>query len=135
MAGKLIYSIKNKIKKYRKNNSFQGRWELFEYYLDEGNDLIHIEEIQLKSSNQEWILEFKENGQFKSSSTLDIPVIKKIEATRWLKKGRMLHLIFPANNQINMCFQYAFDKGTMKLLKKDKSGKIEVFAFFKRSPV
>lgn len=132
MLNKLIGSIKNYIAEYKINNSLPGKWKLFEYYTEPGEDLLNIKENQVKSDNLIWDIEFNEGGELYNSSNIDIPLVKEIEADTWSKSRNFLILLNSNDFRKNIEFQFAFEKGNLKLLKKDEFGKIIVFAFFKR---
>ncbi|NQU85077.1 MAG: hypothetical protein HQ541_04890 [Mariniphaga sp.] len=129
---KVIESIRQRIKEYKINNSLPGKWKVFEYYTEPGEELINIKESQVKSENLVWNIGFDEDGTFHNSSNLEVAFVKEIEATTWSKSRNFVTLQDPEDFRKNTEFQFAFEKGNLKLLKKDDFGKIIVFAFFNR---
>ncbi len=77
-------------------------------------------------------IELNENGKFVRESNLPISVIQNIEAGEWSVSKNFVTLIHPTNFRNNVEFQFAFEKGNLKLLNKDKLGKIVFFGFFER---
>jgi len=132
MLRKLIQSVKTNIAEHKRNNSLPGKYKLYEYYSETEKELVHVEETKVTSEKLMWDVEFLEGGGFFSSSNLDIPLVAGIEATRWSKLRNFVTLLDPGDFRKNVEFQYAFEKGNLKLLKKDKAGKILIFAFFNR---
>ena len=133
MSNKLILSIKNYISDYKKNNSLPGQWKLFEYYTEPGNELIHITESLVDSENHRWQITFEDQGSYIHETNLSISLLEQIEpAGTWSRSRNFLTLLHSADFRKNVEFQFAFEKGNLKLLKKDQFGKVIVFAFFKR---
>ncbi|MBN1822017.1 MAG: hypothetical protein JXR31_13290 [Prolixibacteraceae bacterium] len=134
MLNKLIGSIRKQISDYKINNSLPGKWKLIEYYTEPGNELLNFKEKQIESENISWDLTFSEDGGFSHFSNLNIPYLKDIDSSEWSKSKNFLTLLNKDDFRKNKEFQFAFEKGNLKLLKKDGFGKIVVFAFFKRIP-
>jgi len=109
-----------------------GKWQLFEYYIDGAKDLKHINSKQLTSEKQNWNIEFTENKQYLHNSNLTIPLIYNIENGSWNISKNFITLINPRDFIKNVEFQFAIEKGNLKLLKKDEFGKIEFFGFFRK---
>ena len=116
----------------RPSKKLPGKWQLYEYYIDDEKELKHVNSEQLKSEKQNWNIEFNENKQYLHNSNLTIPLIFKIENGSWSISKNFITLIHPQNFRKNVEFQFAFEKGNLKLLKKDNFGKIEFFGFFKK---
>lgn len=133
MFGNMFQSLKNKISEYKKNNSLPGNWKLFEYYTEVGAELVNVKEPQIISEKLFWDIEFKEDGNYSQSSNLEIPLIGAMAAETWSKSRNFVTLIHRGDFRKNVEFQFAFERGNLKLLKKDGFGKILVFAFFKRA--
>ena len=113
-----------------------GDWQLFEYYYDLKEDLIHWTEADLKNNNESLQVILTEEEQFSLNSKLPLSVFKNVTAGKWSVSRNFITLIDPKNFRNNLEFQFAFEKDNLKLLKKDKMGKIEFFGFFRsaRSP-
>jgi hypothetical protein len=130
--GKLSTGIKTKIEEYKRDHSLQGSWKLFEYYTEYNCDLTNFKEPQITAEKITWDLEFIDGGKYKQHTSLKIPIIEALGAGTWSRERNYVTIIHPADFRQNVEFQFAFEKGNLKLLKKDVMGKIIVFAFFKR---
>ena len=117
----------------RPSKQLPGKWQLFEYYFDSEKELNHITEQELNAVNERWIIEFKEEENYIQESKLPVSLISNIENGSWSISKNYITLIHPENFRNNIEFQFAIDKGILKLLKKDAFGKIEFFGFFKNS--
>lgn len=115
----------------RPSKRLPGKWLLFEYYIDTEDKLQNYKEARLKENKMSLNLEFREDGKFFLESNLPVAVIQNMEAVEWSVTKNFITLIDPYNFRNNVEFQFAFEKNTLKLLKKDKLGKIEFFGFFK----
>lgn len=112
-------------------NSYPASGSFFEYYTETSGELLHIQEEQLKSSEVFWEIEFYEDGVFNQQSNSLEEFMKSSGINRWsLSKNFVTLLSNDFRNSIE--YQFAIDKGTLKLLKKDFSGKIEFFGFFRK---
>ncbi len=109
-----------------------GRWQLFEYYIDEVNELKHIKREQLTSEKQNWNIEFATDKKYIHKTNIPVSIISNIENGSWHIAKNFITLIHPNDIDKNTEFQFAIVKGNLKLLKKDKLGKIEFFGFFKK---
>lgn len=116
----------------RPSKQISGKWELFEYYTDQENNLNNVNEEQLINDKQSWVIEFTEDEKYLHNSNLSVSVISSIENGTWSVSKNFVTLIHPENFRNNIEFQFAFEKGNLKLLKKDKLGKILIFGFFRR---
>jgi len=108
-----------------------GNWTLYEYYVDLEEDLIHLREADLKSNNELLHIQFEEDKQFSLNEQLPLPVFKKLKLGQWSVHRNFITLIDPSDFRNNLEFQFAFQRNDLKLLKKDKTGKIEFFGFFR----
>lgn len=115
----------------RPSKQLPGKWQLFEYYFDSEKELNHITELQLKALNESWEIEFTSEENYVHQSKLPIAFISGIENGAWSISRNFITLIHPENFRNNIEFQFAIEKGILKLLKKDAMGKIEFFGFFK----
>ena len=132
MLNKMIQSVKDRIEVYKRDHSLPGSWKLVEYYTEPGDELLNFKEEQIVSDNLHWEITFSEEGEFTLKSNLNISVLEGLESGNWSKSRNFVTLLHPDDFRKNTEFQFAFDKGNLKLLKKDGFGKIIVFAFFKR---
>ncbi len=115
----------------RPSKQLPGKWQLFEYYFDSEEELNHITEPQLKAMNESWMIEFTDEENYFQKSKLQLSLVSNIENGNWSISKNYVTLIHPDNFRNNIEFQFAVDKGILKLLKKDALGKIEFFGFFK----
>lgn len=116
----------------RPSKQLPGKWNLFEYYIEKEGDLIHIKEEQLKAENLQWQIDFLEDEKFKHNSNLNVSLLSNIEDGTWSVSKNFITLIHPQDFRNNVEFQFAIEKGDLKLLKKDELGKIEFFGFFRK---
>lgn len=109
-----------------------GKWKLFEYYTEPHGDLIHVQEDLLQENQLFWEIEFSCDG--KATQQSNIPFSFLSETNNYLWNHRKNYIIFVHSRDFrnNVTFQFAIDKGKLKLLKKSISGKIEVFGFFRK---
>ena len=115
----------------RPSKQLPGKWQLFEYYIDSDHELLNFKEESLKNTKMSMTIEFNENGKFVRDSNLPIIIIQNIEAGEWNISRNYVRLIHPTNFRNNVEFQFAFERGNLKLLKKDALGMIEFFGSFK----
>jgi hypothetical protein len=132
--GKIIEWIKNSEMFFNPVKVLPGRWQLYEFYTEPDRELVHKEETQLKAENLFWIIEFAEDWSFSQKSNLNLQVIHPDLRGTWSRKGNFLAMMSAGKkNAENYEFQFAVEKDKLKLLKKDKLGKIEVFGFFRKT--
>ncbi len=129
---KIINSLQSTEMFARPSKKLPGKWQLFEYYIDKAKELKHVNSEQLTSENQNWSIEFTEDKQYSHNSNLSVPLISDIENGSWSISKNFITLINPLNFRKNVEFQFAIEKGNLKLLKKDDFGKIEFFGFFRK---
>jgi hypothetical protein len=132
MLRKLFQSIRLKISEYKKNNSIPGCYTLFEYYTDKGKNLVNVKENEIISEKIFWEICFYEDGKYTNKSNLNIPLVVNIESGTWSKAKNFVTLNHPDDFRKSVEFQFAFEEGNLKLLKKDEFGNIIVFAFLRR---
>ena len=129
---KIINSLQSSEMFSRPSKKLPGKWQLFEYYIDEAKELKHVNSEQLTSEKQNWSIEFTEDKQYSHNSKLPVPLISNIDNGSWSISKNFITLINPLNFRKNVEFQFAIEKGNLKLLKKDDFGKIEFFGFFRK---
>jgi hypothetical protein len=115
----------------RPSKQLPGKWQLFEYYIDSDNELLHIDETQLIASNEKWLMEFAED-RVNHQSSLSVPLSAGIENGTWSLSKNFITFLHPVDFRKNLEFQFAIEKNRLKLLRKDGFGKIEFFGFFKK---
>ncbi len=109
-----------------------GTWQLYEYYIDAGEELLHFNEDELIINKDKCKLEIGATGDFACTSTIPVKVIQGLQKGTWSVSKNYITFIVSGNFRDNVAFQFAFEKGNLKLLKKDAFGKIDFFGFFKR---
>ena len=108
-----------------------GRWELTEYYIEPEGQLINIKEEQIRKEAGGWEIEFSEDN-FIQHNYPAIHSLVEIENGTWSVSRNFITLIHPKDFRKNFEFQFAIEKGQLKLLKKDNFGKIVFFGFFRK---
>jgi len=116
----------------RPSKRIPGKWELFEFYFEPGKDLVHLEEKQMKIEKLFFEVYFAADEVFVQKSNLNVPLISKIVNGNWSLSRNFVTIINPDNFRDNVEFQFAVERGILKLLKKDAFGKIEFFGFFRK---
>lgn len=110
-----------------------GRWCLYEYYTETQDELFHVQEEHLKEKNLLWEIEFYENQSFTCKSNLAVPLMEGSRSGTWRKAGNFLSFTYSGESPQKIDFQFAIDKGILKLLKKSSLGKIEIFGFLRKA--
>lgn len=116
----------------RPSKQIPGKWELVEYYIEKGNELLNIKEEQLKVNSEFWHIEFTPDFNFSHDNNLPVWQIAKVKSGNWSFSKNFITLTSSENARNNIEFQFAIEKETLKLLKKDALGRIEFFGFFNR---
>uniref|UniRef100_UPI00321650EC hypothetical protein n=1 Tax=uncultured Draconibacterium sp. TaxID=1573823 RepID=UPI00321650EC len=116
----------------RPGRKIPGGWHLYEYFVDKGEELLHFQEEDLKKRNEELIIDFGGGGVFSIISTMPIDLVQDLKKGNWSVSRNFITLIHPTNFRKSIEFQFAFEKGNLKMLKKDVAGKIEFFGLFRK---
>jgi len=136
MANKFYNVILNWLKSTemfaRPSKQIPGKWELVEYYIEKGNELLNIKEKQLKERSEFWHIEFKTDFNFLHENYLPVWQINKVKNGSWSTSKNYISITSSENVRNYIEFQFAIEKETLKLLKKDALGRIEFFGFFNR---
>lgn len=109
-----------------------GRWELYEYFVEVEDELLHFNKADLLQRKDTFVLDISEDGKYQSEATIGIKVVKKLKCGEWDVAKNFITFLVSDNFRDNPEFQFAFEKGNLKLLKKDSFGKIEFFGFLKK---
>lgn len=117
----------------RPSKKIPGKWVLWEYYIEPENELINIKKEQMEAENFFWEIEFGKDQTFFHKTNLSFPLVKKIAGGNWSRTRNFITIIHPENFRNSVEFQFAINKETLKLLKKDKRGRIEFFGFFRKA--
>ncbi len=116
----------------RPSKQLPGKWQLFEYYLDQGEDLLNFKEEDLKKKKENWTIEFADSEKFLQQGNVSVNLISGIENGDWSISKNFVTIMNPSDFRKNVEFQFAIQKNQLKLLKKDGFGKIEFFGFFRK---
>ena len=117
----------------RPSREIPGIWQLFEYYAEPAGELIHVKENELTAGKYFWEIAFDTDGHFRQKSNLPVQFMPGIDSCKWDRTGNFIILIHPDNFGKNEKFQFAIERQNLKLLKKNASGRIEIFGFFRKS--
>ncbi len=109
-----------------------GKWQLFEYYMDKEDELLHFDEGSLKSNKVLFFLSFLENNELILTGNSPVELLNINDKLKWSISRNYLYCNHSGDVNYDLKFQFAFNKGDLKLLKKDKAGKIEFFGFFRK---
>jgi hypothetical protein len=139
MENKIFSSILNWLRSTemfaRPSKQIPGKWQLFEYYMETGNELLHFTEDQLNTEKVFWHIEFKEDDHYSHKCNLPVSFITKLKEGNWSISKNYITFISPEDFRDSIEFQFAIVKGALKLLKKDAFGRIEFFGFFNRPTI
>ncbi len=116
----------------RPSKQIPGKWQLFEYYIENGDELQNINEARLKATNGLWNIEFTIENKYYHQCNLPVWQISKIKNGNWGISKNFITLMSSENNRNNIEFQFAIENEKLKLLKKDALGRIEFFGFFNK---
>jgi hypothetical protein len=116
----------------RPSKQIPGKWHLTEYYIESGEELRNVKESQLKAENEFWNIELTIENKFFHQCNLPVRQIAKIKNGNWSVSKNYITLLSSDNFRNNVEFQFAIEKGKLKLLKKDVLGRIEFFGFFSK---
>ena len=118
----------------RPSKQLPGEWTLFEYYTEPGEELIHKQENELKDEQRFLKIAFSGNRSFSYKTNLPIDFIVEKGDFTWSTSKNYITLIHPNDFRKNLEFQFAIEKGVLRILKKDSFGKIILFGFFRKPP-
>ena len=107
-----------------------GKWQLYEYYAETDGGLINYKQQQIDELKQQWNIEFTPDYQFIQFSSLNLLFIKNNCKGKWRIKKNYLEIELDSSDTVS--FQFAIEIEQLKLLKKDSTGKIDFFGFFRR---
>lgn len=132
--------ILNKLKHWYKSaglyihpaRQLPGRWKLYEYYTEPEGELVNIKEEHLEKEKQYLELYFEPHGHMGQTSNLPVQFLKGNSSCTWQTSRNFITLRNSQNSAQAEEFQYAVVDGNLKLLKKDGTGRIEFFGFFRK---
>ncbi len=114
----------------RPSKQLPGKWQLFEYFDEANGELKNLKQQQLTELNLIWNIEFAADNQFVHTGNLNLILIQSIENGKWKLQKNFLELASKDSKPVSL--QFAIEKEQLKLLKKDETGQIEFFGFFRR---
>ena len=109
-----------------------GRWVMYEYYYEQKDKLLHIKEDQLMQKKEFWEIEFDKEGSFRQKSNIPVKFFENQKVCYWKLSGN--YLIVGSGNY-RETFQFAVTARQMRLLQKEKTGRIVFFGFFRKKLV
>lgn len=116
----------------RPSRQLPGKWQLFEYYSENSGELINIREDELKKQGTLWKIEFGNEGDFFDETAGFYDFTEISGASEWILNKNYITFVYPKTGNKKREFQFAVEKDVLKLLKKDETGKIEFFGFFRK---
>lgn len=116
----------------RPSKQIMGSWYLNEYFIDQNKELKNVKEESLKTNQQFWKLTFAGENRAVHNLHIDVPILNNIENGEWSIHKNYLSFHHPEDFRRTIEFQFAIDKGVLKILKKNLKGEIEFFGFFKK---
>lgn len=116
----------------RPSKQIPGKWHLVEYYVETGDELKNIDEARLKAGKEFWDIQFTIEKNYTHQCNLPVTLVSVIENGTWSISKNYITFIHPMNFRNNVEFQFAIEKETLKMLKKDAFGRIEFFGFFRK---
>lgn len=114
----------------RTNKKLPGRWHLFEYYTENNGELLHNELADLKAQGHNAEIIFDGAEGFMVLSNFSVPVFSMFEKGNWKVSKNYILFSGSDDSAVPIKVQFAIEKGVLRLLKKDKSGRIGFFGFF-----
>lgn len=118
----------------RPSKKILGEWSLYEYFVEDKVQLTHLKSADLEANKEAFTIQFAEE-KFELQVHVPVSLLQNIKNGKWSVAKNFVTFINDDNFRDNVAFQFAFEKGNLKLLKKDATGKIEFFGFFKRVEV
>ena len=115
----------------RPSKLLPGTWHLFEYYTESEAGLENYKQDDLAFAKQFLTIDFKIDNSFVLISNIFNSAIAELNSGNW-KIEKNFVTLYHEQQRKAVEFQFAIEKGTLKLLKKDRSGKIVFFGFFKK---
>ena len=116
----------------RPSKQIIGDWYLNEYFIDQNNELKNVKKETLKTNQQFWEVTFAPENRAIHNLHVDVPILKNIENGEWSIQKNYLRFHHPEDFKRSIEFQFAIDRGVLKILKKNIKGEIDFFGFFKR---
>lgn len=115
---------------YDPDKKLIGSWQLFEFYTEPEDNLLHFTQRRLKEENLFMEIEFTENGHFHFHSNMPLPGLIHTPDLEWSRSRNFITVRNSGNPENGIEFQFAFQKNHLRLLNKDVAGRIIFFGFF-----
>lgn len=119
----------------RPSRQLPGIWLLYEYFMDSEEKLLNFKEDTLRGNGEYLQLDVDRGSNFVLTTNLPVSLFESLKIGEWNVSKNYVTLIHPNDFRKSVEFQFAIEKGRLKLLKKDALGKIEFFGFFKKLKV
>lgn len=116
----------------RPSKQISGKWRLVEYYTEAKDELLNFKEAEISAKKENWDIEFTPDNKFNHIYNLPVLQIAILKNGSWRISGNYVVFSSVDNQENNFKFQFAIEKGKLKLLKKDIQGRIEFFGFFNK---
>lgn len=116
----------------RPSKQLPGKWIMFEYYSEPGEQLINLKEEHLEQAGYYWKLDFEDFGQLNQAMNLPVQFSTEKSICNWQTSRNFLTLSHIETPEIKEEFQFAISRGNLKLLQKNTNGKIIFFGFFRK---
>jgi len=110
-----------------------GKWQLVEYYVEIEKELRNITEGQFKAAGKFMNIEFTPEKNYSISSNLPVTLISEIKNGNWAVSKNYITLTSYGASVESFEFQFAIENEILKILKKDASGRIDFFGFFRKT--
>lgn len=116
----------------RPSKQLPGKWRLVEYYTEPKNQLINVKEEDIKRAGYVWEVIFRENGRLYQIRNLPVDLSNETINGEWSVSQNFVVLSAAEIPGMKEEFQFAVEKGILKMLKKDADGRIQFFGLFRR---
>ncbi len=108
-----------------------GRWIMYEYYCEQDDELLHLTEVELLREKLYWEIEFEHSGIFRQKSNIAVKFLEHETDLYWDISRNFLDIKSKGQRER---FQFALVKDHIRLLQKERNGRIVFFGFFKKLP-
>lgn len=116
----------------RPSKQLPGRWILFEYYSEPGDQLLNLKEEDLEQAGYYWKIDFEAYGQLRQEMNLPVHFFTDTPVCNWHIASNFLKFSGIETPEKKEEFQFAISRRDLKLLQKDTDGKIIFFGFFRK---
>ena len=85
----------------RPSKQLPGKWELFEYYIDTKEELLHFTTDQLKERKSFWSIDFREDENYSHKCNLPVSLITEMKDGNWNISKNYITFLSPENFRDN----------------------------------